>query len=99
MLDIESASRVEGQPLPSSMKALLGQGRGALSRVQALAKAAQSRAGRFAGAMVEERAIRFMPPLADADRFVRVANNFISNGAQASAPSRAEVDALLTARV
>lgn len=93
VLDIESASRVEGQPLPASMKALLGQGRGALSRVQALAKAAQSRAGRFAGAMVEERAIRFMPPLADADRFVRVANNFTAGGAQAARPSIVAMDA------
>jgi 2-keto-4-pentenoate hydratase/2-oxohepta-3-ene-1,7-dioic acid hydratase in catechol pathway len=94
VLDIESASRVEGQPLPATMKALLAQGRGALSRVQALAKAAQSRAGRFAGAMVEERAIRFMPPLADADRFVRVANNF-----SAAQDSRPQIVAIDTARL
>jgi 2-keto-4-pentenoate hydratase/2-oxohepta-3-ene-1,7-dioic acid hydratase in catechol pathway len=96
VLDIESASRVEGQPLPATMKALLAQGRGALSRVQALAKAAQSRAGRFAGAMVEERAIRFMPPLADAHRFVRVANNFSTGGTQ---DSRLQVVAIDTARL
>jgi len=47
ILDIEAASRVDGEPLPSGMKALLAQGRGALSRVQALAKAAQSQAGRY----------------------------------------------------
>lgn len=76
VLDIESASRVDGQPLPASMKALLAQGRGALSRVQALAKAAQSSAGRFSAAMVEERAIRFLPPLADAGRFVGVEDNY-----------------------
>jgi 5-carboxymethyl-2-hydroxymuconate isomerase len=92
VLDIESASRVEGQPLPGSMKALLTQGRGALSRVQALAKAAQSRAGRFAGAMVEERAIRFMPPLADANRFMRVVNNFPSGAAPATRPRIVEVE-------
>jgi 2-keto-4-pentenoate hydratase/2-oxohepta-3-ene-1,7-dioic acid hydratase in catechol pathway len=63
------------------MKALLTQGRGALSRVQALAKAAQSNAGRYSGAMVEERAIRFLPPLADAGRFVRVADNFAAGKA------------------
>jgi 2-keto-4-pentenoate hydratase/2-oxohepta-3-ene-1,7-dioic acid hydratase in catechol pathway len=96
VLDIESASRVEGLPLPATMKALLAQGRGALSRVQALAKAAQSRAGRFAGAMVEERAIRFMPPLADADRFLRVANNFSAGRTQ---DSRLEVVAIDTARL
>ncbi len=93
VLDIESASRVEGQPLPASMKALLVQGRGALSRVQALAKAAQSSAGRYAGAMVEERAIRFMPPLADANRFMRIANNFSTTAAQPVKPSAIAMDA------
>jgi len=70
VLDIESASRVDGEPLPNTMKTLLREGRGALSRVQALAKAAQSSAGRFSGAMHEERAIRFLAPVPDADRFV-----------------------------
>ena len=54
VLDIEAASRVDGEPLPSSMKALLREGRGKLSRVQALAKAAQSQAGRFSGAMMSD---------------------------------------------
>jgi 2-keto-4-pentenoate hydratase/2-oxohepta-3-ene-1,7-dioic acid hydratase in catechol pathway len=80
VLDIEAASRVDGLPLPATMKALVRQGRGALSRVQALAKAAQASAGRFSSAMVEERAIRFMPPVADAGRFVRIADNFAANG-------------------
>lgn len=71
VLDIENASRVDGEPLPNTMKTLLREGRGALSRVQALAKAAQSSAGRFSGAMHEERAIRFLPPVPDADTFVR----------------------------
>lgn len=65
VLDVESGSRVDGEPLPSTMKGLLREGRGAISRVQALAKAAQSTAGRFAGAMLEEKAIRFLPPIAD----------------------------------
>lgn len=66
VLDVESGSRVDGEPLPSTMKGLLREGRGAMSRVQALAKAAQSTAGRFAGAMLEEKAIRFLPPIPDA---------------------------------
>ena len=70
VLDIEAASRVDGEPLPSTMKTLLREGRGALSRVQALAKAAQASAGRFSGAMHEERAIRFLPPMPDAGTFV-----------------------------
>ncbi len=76
VLDIEAASRVDGEPLPGTMKTLLREGRGALSRVQALAKAAQSNAGRFAGAMVEERAIRFLPPVPDSDKFLCVGNNY-----------------------
>lgn len=75
VLDIEAASRVDGEPLPATMKALLREGRGALSRVQALAKKAQSNAGRFASALVEERAIRFLPPVPDPDRFLCVATN------------------------
>jgi len=70
VLDIEAASRVDGEPLPNTMKGLLREGRGALSRVQALARKAQSNAGRFAGALCEERAIRFLPPVPDPDRFV-----------------------------
>lgn len=65
VLDIESGSRVDGEPLPSTMKGLLREGRGAISRVQALAKAAQATAGRFSGAMLEEKAIRFLPPIPD----------------------------------
>lgn len=65
VLDIESGSRVDGEPLPSTLKGLLREGRGAISRVQALAKAAQNTAGRFAGAMLEEKAIRFLPPIPD----------------------------------
>ena len=72
VLDVEAASRVDGEPLPSSMKGLFREGRGALSRVRALAKAAQSSAGRFSTAMLEEKAIRFLPPLPDPDRFLRM---------------------------
>ncbi len=72
VLDVEPASRVDGEPLPSSMKGLLREGRGALSRVRALAKAAQSSAGRYSTAMLEEKAIRFLPPLPDPERFLRM---------------------------
>jgi 2-keto-4-pentenoate hydratase/2-oxohepta-3-ene-1,7-dioic acid hydratase in catechol pathway len=72
ILDIEAASRVQGEPLPSTMKGLLQLGRGALSRVRALAKAAQTDAGRFSSAMHEERAIRLLPPVPDPDQFVCV---------------------------
>lgn len=70
ILDIEAASRVNGEPLPSSVKALLAAGRGALARVQALAKAATTEARPFTKDMYEERAIRFLPPVPDADRLL-----------------------------
>src|SRR5258706_3021859 len=76
VLDIEAASRVDGEPLPGTMKTLLQEGRGALSRVKALSKAAQTNSGRFAGAMVEERAIRFLPPVPDADKLLCVGKNY-----------------------
>ena len=76
ILDIEGASRVQGEPLPSTIKGLLQMGRGALSRVQAMSKAAQSGAGKFASAMHEERMIRFLPPIPDADKFLCVGKNY-----------------------
>jgi 2-keto-4-pentenoate hydratase/2-oxohepta-3-ene-1,7-dioic acid hydratase in catechol pathway len=76
VLDIEAGSRVDGEPLPGTMKTLLREGRGALSRVQALAKAAQSNAGRYSSAMLEERAIRFLPPIPDPDKFLCVGKNY-----------------------
>lgn len=69
VLDVEMGSRVDGEPLPSSLRALLREGRGASARVHALAKAAQVNAGRYSGAMLEERAIHFLPPVPDPGRF------------------------------
>jgi 2-keto-4-pentenoate hydratase/2-oxohepta-3-ene-1,7-dioic acid hydratase in catechol pathway len=47
--------------------------------VQALAKAAQSNAGRFSAAMLEERAIRFLPPIPDSDKLLCVGKNYSSH--------------------
>lgn len=69
VLDVAAGSRVDGEPLPTSMRALLAEGRGALARVTALAKAAQVNAGRFSGAMLEERAVHLVPPVPDPARF------------------------------
>ena len=63
VLDIEAASRVKGEPLPSSVRGLLAAGRGALSRVRALAKAAVTETGSFSHAMHEERAVRLLAPV------------------------------------
>ncbi|HET9471834.1 MAG TPA: fumarylacetoacetate hydrolase family protein [Usitatibacter sp.] len=100
VLDIEAASRVDGEPLPSTMKALLREGRGALSRVQALARKAQSDAGRFSAALCEERAIRFLPPVPDPGRFVctregaapatLAASALLGHGAKMAVPATAQ---------
>ncbi len=76
ILDIEAASRVNGEPLPASVKALLAAGRGAMSRVQALARAATTGAKPFSHAMHEERAVRLLPPVPDADKFLCVGKNY-----------------------
>lgn len=68
VLDVAAGSRVDGEPLPSSLRVLLREGRGALARVTALAKAAQANAGRFSAAMLEERAVQFLPPVPDPAR-------------------------------
>ena len=44
--------------------------------MQALAKAATTEAGSFAQAMLEERAVRFLPPVPDADKFLCVGKNY-----------------------
>jgi 2-keto-4-pentenoate hydratase/2-oxohepta-3-ene-1,7-dioic acid hydratase in catechol pathway len=66
VLDIEAASRVKGEPLPPSVRGLLAAGRGALSRVRAMAKAAVTETGNFSHAMHEERAVRLLAPVPDA---------------------------------
>ena len=78
ILDIESASRVKGEPLPSNMRALLQLGRGALSRVQSLVRAAQAggSGGGMGSAMFEEKAVRFLPPVPDPDKFLCVGKNY-----------------------
>lgn len=99
VLDVESASRVDGEPLPCTLKALLREGRGAVARVQALAKAAQTSAGRYSAAMHEERAIRLLAPVPDADLIVTAdgdspqpfrAESFSGSGAAVSAPPGGE---------
>ncbi len=85
VLDIEAASRVKGEPLPSSLQALLVAGRGALSRVQALAKAATTDARPLTQAMYEERAIRFLPPIPEVKSILGLEDN---GRPQAGEPAR-----------
>src|SRR4051812_12971310 len=76
VLDIESASRVDGEPLPNTLKGLFRAGRGALARVAGLAKAAQVTAGKYSSAMYDERSFRYHPPVPDLDKFLCVGKNY-----------------------
>ena len=76
ILDIEAASRVNGEPLPATMKTLFAAGGGALSRVRGLARNAQNDAGPYADALHDESQIRYLPPVPDADKFLCVGKNY-----------------------
>jgi 2-keto-4-pentenoate hydratase/2-oxohepta-3-ene-1,7-dioic acid hydratase in catechol pathway len=79
VLDIAKGLRV-GSDTPSrsfrSMKELLAHGRPALDAVRALARAAASDAERFSDALFETSALRFLPPIPDADKFLCVGKNY-----------------------
>lgn len=76
VLDIDGASRVDGEPLPSNMRALLGAGRGALARVKGLAKSAQAMTGKYSKMLYDERSYRLHPPVPDPDKFLCVGKNY-----------------------
>ena len=79
VLDIEGASRVDGEPLPNTIKGLLRAGRGALARVAGLAKAAKTDARKFSMLLSDERSYRHLPPVPDADKFLCVGKNYRSH--------------------
>lgn len=75
VLELGAAARLAGLPaLPVRMKELLAAGRDALTRVGQLAVAAED--ARFAAAWVDESAIRYLPPVPDADKFLCVGKNY-----------------------
>lgn len=84
VLDVGTASRVDGEPLPSTLRSLLIEGRGAIARVHALSKAAQQNARRYSTAMLEERAVRFLPPVVSPGRFEIVRQ--VAGGAATNVP-------------
>lgn len=76
VLDIEGASRVDGEPLPNTIKGLLRAGRGALARVAGLAKAAKTDAHKFKALLYDERSFRFHAVVPDPDKFLCVGKNY-----------------------
>jgi 2-keto-4-pentenoate hydratase/2-oxohepta-3-ene-1,7-dioic acid hydratase in catechol pathway len=77
VLDVAEAARAGGNdPSPASMKALLAAGPDALTRLRELVAAAQRDDGRFASAWTALDAIRHLPPIPDADKFLCVGKNY-----------------------
>jgi 2-keto-4-pentenoate hydratase/2-oxohepta-3-ene-1,7-dioic acid hydratase in catechol pathway len=76
MLDLGHAAVLAdgGAPLPGSMKALLAMGEAGLGRVRQLLDAAA--AGRLAEALHPLAAVRLLPPVPDAGKFLCVGKNY-----------------------
>ena len=63
--------------MPTRMKALLAAGPNAMARVRELSGASQAHdGGRFDPAWRDETAIRYLPPVPDADKFLCVGKNY-----------------------
>ncbi len=77
ILDLAAATRAAGDAAPpGSMKALLAAGPRAMDSVRKLAAAAQAEPKRFAAALRDDRNIRYLPPIPDADKFLCVGKNY-----------------------
>jgi len=78
VLDIAAAARIaELAAMPTRMKALLAAGPNAMARVRDLSLAAQAHdGGHFDPAWSDEAAIRSLPPVADADKFLCLDRNY-----------------------
>jgi 2-keto-4-pentenoate hydratase/2-oxohepta-3-ene-1,7-dioic acid hydratase in catechol pathway len=77
ILELAAAARAAGEPPPpASMKQLLAAGPRAMDAVRELAAAAAAQPARFAAAARRESDIRYLPPIADADKFLCVGKNY-----------------------
>lgn len=76
VLDLEAAAAICRTRLPGSMKELLRAGEAGLEAARRVAHAAGTDAKRFAAAFHDERAIRYLPPVPDLDKFLCVGKNY-----------------------
>ena len=78
VLDLAAAARIAGiAGMPTTMKALLAAGSNAMGRARELSGVAQSHdGGRFGAAWRDEAALEYLPPIADADKFLCVGKNY-----------------------
>jgi len=77
VLDLAAAAGVAGDaPPPSRMRDLLAAGKPAMKQVRKLFEQAQADRDGFGAALLDERQIRFLPPIPDADKFLCVGKNY-----------------------
>ena len=77
MLDLAAAAGVAGEPAPPvRMRDLLAAGDRAMKQVRKLAAEAQADREGFAAALLDEREIRYLPPVPDADKFLCAGKNY-----------------------
>jgi 2-keto-4-pentenoate hydratase/2-oxohepta-3-ene-1,7-dioic acid hydratase in catechol pathway len=77
VLDLAAAAGVAGEaPPPSRMRDLLAAGKPAMKQVRKLFGQAQADRKGFGAALLDEREIRFLPPIPDADKFLCVGKNY-----------------------
>ena len=77
VLDLAAAAGVAGEaPPPSRMRDLLAAGKPAMKQVRKLFEQAQADRDGFGAALLDEREIRFLPPIPDADKFLCVGKNY-----------------------
>jgi 5-carboxymethyl-2-hydroxymuconate isomerase/acylpyruvate hydrolase len=80
VLDLAAAAGVAGEaPPPSRMRDLFAEGRSAMKQVRKLWELAQVDRDGFGAALLDEREIRFLPPVPDADKFLCVGKNYRSH--------------------
>ena len=77
VLDLAAAAGVAGEPaLPARMKDLLAAGNSAMKQVRQLSAEAHADRAGFAAALLDEREIRYLPPIPDADKFLCAGKNY-----------------------
>jgi 5-carboxymethyl-2-hydroxymuconate isomerase/acylpyruvate hydrolase len=77
VLDFAAAAGVAGEsPLPSRMRDLLAAGKPAMKQVRKLFEQAKADRAGFGAALLDEREIRFLPPVPDPEKFLCVGKNY-----------------------
>ena len=80
VLDLAAAAGVAGEaPPPARMRDLLAAGKPAMKQVRKLFGQAQADRDGFGAALLDEREIRFLPPVPDAEKFLCVGKNYRSH--------------------